>query len=258
MDNRGTIIELKKVRVHREHWPVLDSIDLSVKAGDRIIIAGKNGAGKTTLLKTILGLIPHQSGEVRVLGLSLGSREWLRQRRLLGYVDQDRLQVDLPISAFEVSEIGACLHTPNARRRREVVEQAMRLTGCEHLGHRLYEQLSGGERQKVSLARCLSQHARILILDEPTSSLDPASRRELMQLLKRLNEELRITILMATHDSDLLSQSDWRIHRLEGGKLLPVEKEERAKVSFLGEESTLQDAPGSGKPSSSIRRNALS
>jgi ABC-type multidrug transport system ATPase subunit len=221
MKNRNTIIELKAVTVQRGPRAVLESFDFSVQSGERVIVAGKNGVGKTTLLKTILGLIPHQSGEVKVLGLPVGSRRWLRERRRLGYVHQDGVQVDLPISAYEVSEIGACLHTPNPRKRRALVEEAMRLTGCNQLGGRLYSQLSGGERQKVSLARCLSQHAQVLVLDEPTTSLDPASRRELMELLKRLNEEQGITILMATHDPELLNREDWRVHRLEEGRFQP-------------------------------------
>jgi ABC-type Mn2+/Zn2+ transport system ATPase subunit len=225
MEKRGTAIQLKGVRVQRGSRCVLEAFDFYVASGERVIVAGKNGVGKSTLLKAILGLIPHQRGEIRVLGLAVGGREWLRHRRRLGYVAQDGVQVDLPISAFEVSEIGACLHTTKSRRRRALVEEAMRLTGCGELGRRLYSQLSGGERQKVSLARCLSQQAQILVLDEPTTSLDSTSRGELMELLRRLNEERGITILMATHDPELLNQSGWRIHRLEGGQARPEGEE---------------------------------
>jgi ABC-type Mn2+/Zn2+ transport system ATPase subunit len=221
MKNRSTIIELKHVRIQRGSRPVLESFDFTVRSGERVIVAGQNGTGKTTLLKAILGLIPHQAGEIRVLGARVGSRGWSRKRQRLGYVHQEGIQADLPISAYEVSEIGACRHTRSAHKRRAVVEEAMSLTGCNHLRRRLYSQLSGGERQKVSLARCLSQHAQVLVLDEPTSSLDPSSRREFMELLERLNRERGITILMATHDSDVLKRDDWRIYRLEDGRFRP-------------------------------------
>jgi ABC-type Mn2+/Zn2+ transport system ATPase subunit len=230
MGNRNTVIELERVRVDRGPRVVLSSFDLEVERGERVIVAGRNGTGKTTLLKAILGLVPHQEGEISVLGVRVGSRRWQRLRGRLGYVHQESLEVDLPISAFEVSEIGACLHTTDPRRRRALVLEAMRLTGCEHLAPRLYAQLSGGERQKVSLARCLSQHAELLLLDEPTTSLDPVSRGELMELLEQLSRERGITVLMATHDTEILTRDDWRIHHLEDGR--PAGVDRRRVLSF--------------------------
>jgi zinc transport system ATP-binding protein len=160
-------------------------------------------------------------------------------------VDQEAVRAELPITAWEVVEIGVCRQP--RRNRRATIARAMDLTGCAHLKDRLYASLSGGEKQKVSLSRCLSQQAEILILDEPTSSLDQASRRELMELIERLNEQRGITILMASHDLELLKRKNWRIHHLDrsgpaiGTPLslqpfvfLPEETRDLSTVSALG------------------------
>ena len=208
------------VSIRRGDRIVLEGVDLDLEEGDRLIVAGENGTGKTTLLKAVLGLVPIESGQARVLGNVVGGRAWRRRRGLVGYVDQNGVHVELPITAHEVAEIGACRHTRNPRRRHRVVEHAMHRTGCAHLAHRLFRELSGGERQKVSLARCLCQEARVLVLDEPTTSLDPSARQELLGLLERMNEELGITIVVATHDNDLLSRARWPILRLDDGTVV--------------------------------------
>ncbi len=93
----------------------------------------------------------------------------------------------------------------------------MRTVGCAHLANRMYARLSGGEKQKLSLARCLCQDPQLLLLDEPTSSLDPPSRGELMELLTSLNEKRGLTVVMVSHDSHVLAQQGWRIERMEAG-----------------------------------------
>jgi energy-coupling factor transporter ATP-binding protein EcfA2 len=89
--------------------------------------------------------------------------------------------------------------------------------GCEHLQNRMYARLSGGEKQKLSLARCLCQDPQLLLLDEPTSSLDPRSRSELMALLKGLNEKRGLTMVMVSHDAQVLSEPEWAIQHMEAG-----------------------------------------
>ena len=93
----------------------------------------------------------------------------------------------------------------------------MTTAGCAHLQAKMYARLSGGEKQKLSLARCLCQDPQLLLLDEPTSSLDPQSRGELMGLLRSLNETRGLTVLMVSHDSQALNETGWRIERLEAG-----------------------------------------
>jgi zinc transport system ATP-binding protein len=208
---------VENLTVTRDGTEILHGLSLKVACVERLIIAGPNGAGKTTLLKAILGLIPKTAGRVRVLGAEVGSREWLRGRCRVGYVNQESVHVDFPISGREVVEIGTCSLPLGREEKARLIDQAMTTAGCVHLQAKMYARLSGGEKQKLSLARCLCQNPQLLLLDEPTSSLDPQSRGELMGLLKSLNETRGLTVLMVSHDSQALTESGWRIERLEGG-----------------------------------------
>ena len=95
----------------------------------------------------------------------------------------------------------------------------MRLSGCLHLQKRSYSELSGGEKQKVSLARCIAQGADVLLLDEPCSSLDPASKTEIMSILERINDESGTTIVMVSHDEDAAERQGWSRKHLENGRI---------------------------------------
>ncbi len=210
-------IRIENLSFQREATPILRALSLSVDCGERLIVAGPNGAGKTTLVKVILGLARGQTGTVSVLGTVIGSREWSRVRARIGYVHQESVSVDFPVSGREVVEIGVCtLREARAEKRRRV-RAAMDAVGCAHLQDRMYARLSGGEKQKLSIARCLCQDPRLLLLDEPTSALDPPSRGELMGLLHDLNERRGITIVMVSHDSQVLTGLDWRIEHMEAG-----------------------------------------
>ncbi|MGA2761946.1 MAG: ATP-binding cassette domain-containing protein [Spirochaetia bacterium] len=199
---------------------ILRDLTFSVSCGERVIVAGPNGAGKTTLLKVVLGLLRWDTGTLRVLGSPVGSREWSRARRKVGYVNQEAVSVDFPISGREVVEIGACALPLEKRDRRKRIQDAMQAIGCSHLQNRMYARLSGGEKQKLSLARCLCQDPAVLLLDEPTSSLDPVSRREVMDILHGLNEKRGLTIIMVSHDSQVLAETTWRIERMEAGSFV--------------------------------------
>jgi ABC-type Mn2+/Zn2+ transport system ATPase subunit len=213
----GSCVLVESLDVARERNLILHGLTLSVECGERLIIAGPNGAGKTTFLQCLLGLVKKRSGSVAVLGSEVGSRAWLRQRRRVGYVNQESVHVDFPVSGREVVEIGTCALSLGREEKRKRIQSAMATVGCAHLQGKMYARLSGGEKQKLSLARCLCQDPQLLLLDEPTSFLDPRSRGELMELLKRLNEERGLTVLMVSHDSQALSEKGWRIERMEAG-----------------------------------------
>ncbi len=213
----GDCIRIDGLCVDREGTRILRDVSLDVPCGQRLIVAGPNGAGKTTLLKAILGMMKATAGRILVLGHEVGSREWVRGRRRVGYVNQESVHVDFPISGREVVEIGTATLALDRAERRRRIEEAMAAVGCSHLQGRMYARLSGGEKQKLSLARCLCQDPQLLLLDEPTSSLDPRSRTELMELLQGLNESRGITMVMVSHDAQVLSEPAWKIQHMEAG-----------------------------------------
>jgi len=212
-------IRIDGLSVEREGTRILREVSLAVPYGERLIVAGPNGAGKTTLLKSILGMMKATTGRIMVLGHEVGSREWTRGRRRVAYVNQESVHVDFPVSGREVVEIGTSTLRLGKAERRQRIESAMAAVGCAHLKGRMYARLSGGEKQKLSLARCLCQDPQLLLLDEPTSSLDPKSRAELMDLLRTLNETRGITMVMVSHDAQVLSEPAWKIQHMEAGAL---------------------------------------
>jgi len=217
MTPAGACISADAISVAIDGHSILHDLTFRVNRGERVIVAGPNGAGKTTLIKAILGLHPLSAGTLSVLGALVGTREWSRRRREVGYVNQEAVSVDFPYSGREVVEIGTCtLSLPRSEKERRVRE-AMDAIGCTHLQRRMYARLSGGEKQKLSIARCLCQDPSILLLDEPTSSLDPASRREVLDILIHVNESRALTVVLVSHDSEVLAEKAWRIERMEAG-----------------------------------------
>ena len=210
-------IRIDGLRVRREGVEILRGLSLVVACGQRLIVAGPNGAGKTTLMKAILGMVKASAGSILVFGQQVGSREWARGRSRVGYVNQESVHVDFPISGREVVEIGTCSLRLDKKEKRRRIDDAMEAVGCAHLRGRMYARLSGGEKQKLSLARCLCQDPQLLLLDEPTSSLDPRSRSELMDLLRALNERRTLTMVMVSHDAQVLSEADWTLRHMEAG-----------------------------------------
>jgi ABC-type Mn2+/Zn2+ transport system ATPase subunit len=217
VSDSGSCIHIEDLHVSRDGREILRGLSLSVARGERIIVAGPNGAGKTTLVKTLLGLVTASAGSVSVLGTLLGSRTWARARRRVAYMNQESAHVDFPITGREVVEIGvSTLPVPRVEKAHRV-QEAMDVVGCSNLSRRMFARLSGGEQQKLSLARCLCQEPDLLLLDEPTSALDPVSRSELMSLLQHLNETRGLTVLMVSHDAQVLSWPGWRMERMEAG-----------------------------------------
>ena len=191
---------------------MLQGAGLELAAGSGLLITGANGAGKTTLLRAILGLLTPQRGTVTFGGQPLRSPA-------AGYVPQESPSGDLPVAAAEVVEIGTVARRLDAAERGRIVAAAMDDVECGHLRARRYAELSGGERQRVSLARCLAQDARLLLLDEPTSSLDASARAALIELLERLRGRLGMAILMVSHDPEARARVPWPVGELRDGRV---------------------------------------
>ena len=176
---------------------VSEGIDFTVSQGDYLCIVGENGAGKSTLTKALLGLHPSLSGKIEF-------SDGLKQNEI-GYLpQQNNFQRDFPASVREVV-ISGCLNRcglrPFYRRaEHEMARANMEKLGIETLRLRCYRELSGGQQQRVLLARALCATRRLLLLDEPVSGLDPSAAAEMYAIIRRLNKEEGITVLMISHD----------------------------------------------------------
>ena len=215
----GLPIEIENVSVGVDSRVILKDLSLELSAGEQLVIHGANGAGKTTLLKAMLGLVKTAGGRIKIGSYQVGTKEWMRNRMNTAYVHQENIKNTFPVSAGEVVSIGLAGVSMPASEIRYHVEIAMRRTGCFNLFKRSYHSLSGGEKQRVSLARCLCQHAKVLLFDEPTSFLDQEGKDELLVLLRELCHNEAPTIIMVSHDMAWIEQLIWNKKELRGGRL---------------------------------------
>ena len=208
------VLELEDVCVRYGEVQVLDHVGFKVQDGEFIGIVGPNGGGKSTLLKAALGLVPTTCGEARLFGTPVAR---FRQLERIGYVPQHAVHVDtrFPITAFEVVLLGRVGRRGLLRRLREddrsAAQHAMAEVGVGHLADRRIGALSGGERQRVFLAKALAAEPELLILDEPTTGVDPRAREEFYRLLDHLSHDHHMTIILVSHDTQALSLV---VHRL--------------------------------------------
>ncbi|MFN2158135.1 MAG: metal ABC transporter ATP-binding protein [Anaerolineae bacterium] len=182
---------------------MLEDVNLSVYEGDFVGMIGPNGGGKTTLVKVLLGLLPPTRGEVRIVGQPVK-----RGRRYIGYVPQiAEFDRDFPVNVWEVTRMGRLGRRGPLQRFRkeddEIVAQALREVDMLELRDRPIGELSGGQRQRVYIARALASEPEILILDEPTSSVDPQVSVSIYELLNELNAH--VTIMLISHDVSVMS-----------------------------------------------------
>lgn len=216
VSQKSAILSVEDVSVTLNHHKILDNIELSVSPFEKVLIVGQNGAGKSTLVKAVLGMVPIDSGRILFMSASVGTPQWRRRRREAGYVNQLAVDSDFPITVTEVVAIGGTLYSCSRKRREENIQWALERCRVKGIGKRLYQNLSGGEKQRVSLARCLVQNPSMLFLDEPTSSQDPDSAELFLDML----EELPLPILMVSHDERALRRNAWRKCELAEGRLV--------------------------------------
>lgn len=205
----------------KQERPALDSVDLEITKGEFVFLVGQSGSGKSTFLRLILREEHPTSGSIVVAGKELGAlaaRKIPELRRQVGTVFQDyRLLPNKTVT----ENVAFALHVLGYSRKeinREVPE-VLELVGLEEKGDRKPSELSGGEQQRVGIARAYVSRPMILIADEPTGNLDPATSIGIMKLLDRINRE-GTTVLMATHDSSIVDQMRKRVIELDGGHVI--------------------------------------
>jgi putative ABC transport system ATP-binding protein len=202
----------------------LDDVSIEIGAGEFLALMGPSGSGKTTLLNMIAGIDRPTSGELLVMQqdvFRLSDAQAARWRNEhIGYVFQTFNLIPV-LTAFENVELPLLLTRLNQQQRREHVVTALKLVGLEDRVNHLPKQLSGGQEQRVAIARAIVSDPTLLLADEPTGDLDSHSAGEVLEILKRLNEDFHKTIVMVTHDPHAASYAHV-IRQLEKGMLLPA------------------------------------
>src|ERR1700684_2612863 len=202
----------------------LDNVSIDIAAGEFLALMGPSGSGKTTLLNMIAAIDRPTSGELLVMdknifGLSDGeSAKWRNTH--VGYVFQTCNLIPV-LTAFENVELPLLLTKMTAQQRRDHVMTALKLVGLEDRVHHLPKAPSGGQEQRVAIARAIVSDPTLLLADEPTGDLDSHSATEVLEILKRLNEDFHKTVVMVTHDPHAASYAHITRH-LEKGMLLPA------------------------------------
>lgn len=202
----------------------LDDVSIEIGAGEFLALMGPSGSGKTTLLNMIAGIDRPTSGELLVMQqdvFRLSDAQAARWRNEhIGYVFQTFNLIPV-LTAFENVELPLLLTRLNQQQRRDHVVTALKLVGLEDRVNHLPKQLSGGQEQRVAIARAIVSDPTLLLADEPTGDLDSHSAGEVLEILKRLNEDFHKTIVMVTHDPHAASYAHI-IRQLEKGMLLPA------------------------------------
>lgn len=198
-------VTLDNVNVHLGGEWILRNLSFNVPVGEFMGIIGPNGAGKTTLLRVLLGTIQPQDGTVKVAGKEITSTG----SPLIGYVPQSRqIDPETPLQAWDFVSFGL----PHKYRPwltkedRKLIQEALRLTDSERYAHKPLGKLSGGERQRLFLAQALLRDPKVLLLDEPTSNLDPGAQENLAAVVERVNRERGISVVFVSHDVNLISR----------------------------------------------------
>ena len=203
------MISCQGITVKMRNITILDQVSLDVKTGDYLGIVGPNGSGKTTLIKTLLGLLPRTQGSIQIAGQPL---ETFNAWQKVGYLPQ-RLYIakqGFPATVKEIVGSGL-LAKPMFPKRvhtkdQQAIVEVLEMLQITELGKKMIGQLSGGQIQRVLLARALVNQPELLILDEPSVALDPATREHFYQVLRQYNQEKQTTILLITHDSHTIGE----------------------------------------------------
>lgn len=212
LDHTKNIIEVKNLSfsyTKNSRDEVLKEVNLNIHQGDYLGIIGPNGGGKTTILKLMLGLLKPTVGEVFLFNQDIKKfKDWYK----IGYVPQKVTNFDnnFPATVKEVVAMGrfakrGLLHWPNNEDKLKV-EHALKQVDMEEYKDRLIGDLSGGQQQRVFIARALAAEPEVIFLDEPTTGVDQSTQNEFYQLLKKLNEEAGITLVIVSHDIEMVSR----------------------------------------------------
>lgn len=221
MLRRDGMLEISHVSFQINNCEILKDISLHCGEGEILTIVGPNGCGKSTLLKTVSRIYRPTAGKVELFGREIGSYPTRELARLMAILPQKKSAAS-DMTVEQLVGYGRSPHTGfggrMAARDFRAVDEAIEATGIGHLRKRTMANLSGGESQMAWIAMCVAQEPKLLLLDEPTTFLDIAYQLEVLELIKRLNEQSKITIIMVLHDINQAARYSDRIYMMEKGK----------------------------------------
>jgi cell division transport system ATP-binding protein len=217
------IIELRHASIFQADNLILQDVDLSVNKGEFVYLVGKTGTGKSSLLKTLYGELPLKNGEGTVAGYNLRQLDWKKVpylRRTLGVVFQDfQLLTDRNVNDNLKFVLRATGWTDEKLMDQKIMD-VLDKVGLKSKGFKMPFELSGGEQQRVDIARAMLNSPKVILADEPTGNLDPETSDEIMQLLFHIAKDYGTSVIMATHDYIVIQKFPARLVRTERGRVI--------------------------------------
>ncbi len=218
-----TVVSINQAKIYQGNNLILDDVNFTVQKGEFVYLVGKTGTGKSSLLKTLYGELALQHGTGSVVGFDLKDMDWKKVpflRRNLGVVFQDfQLLTDRNVHEnlrFVLQATG----WQDERLIEEKINDVLDKVGLKSKGFKMPFEMSGGEQQRVDIARALLNSPKLILADEPTGNLDPETSDEIMQLLIHIAKDYGTAVIMATHDFIVINRYPSRILKTDGGKLL--------------------------------------
>lgn len=207
LDHKQTIIELQNVSFAYTSENVVNNVSLEIHKGDYVGLVGPNGGGKSTLLKIMLGLLKPQKGGVKLFGTDLKDfKDWSK----IGYVPQKNIfDVNFPVTVREVVAMGrfgkrGLLRSLN-KQDYQLIDSSLEQVEMQNFANRQIGDLSGGQQQRVFIARALASQPEIIFLDEPTAGVDVKNQKQFYTLLRKLNKQMNLTLILVTHELDVVA-----------------------------------------------------
>jgi ABC-type Mn2+/Zn2+ transport system ATPase subunit len=225
----SSAIEIQNLDITFPGKKILSGVSLNVEKGGFYALIGANGAGKSTLIKAVCGLQKFK-GAIKVFGKNLKEIN----RNIIGYVPQNNVsEKNSLVSVFQAVSVGRFakngIFGKFGEADRKIVNNSIRIAQIEHIANSPIGEISGGEAQKVSIARVLAQQPEIVLLDEPHAGLDPNSQKTFLNFIEKLYAAFKFTCLMVTHDMDMIPQSCQKVFMLKDGKIAQETENENIK-----------------------------
>lgn len=225
-----TVVSIRNAKIYQGSNLILEDVNFSVNKGEFVYLVGKTGTGKSSLLKTLYGELPLTEGSASVVGFNLRDMDWKKVpflRRNLGVVFQDfQLLTDRNVHEnlrFVLKATG----WQDERLIEEKINDVLDKVGLKSKGFKMPFEMSGGEQQRVDIARALLNSPKLILADEPTGNLDPETSDEIMQLLIQIARDYGTAVIMATHDFIVINRYPSRILKTEKGRVMDSAEEVR-------------------------------